>query len=141
MIAKAGRFVMRGLVAGWVLGTAACATIGGGEPRGLAWVVESRGDAEALAKCIAAGEMANAKKYDAYGIEVRHERSERGWRVEVSDRMAFFGRETAMVVEVFDKPDGGARAAAYMGSEVIRDSSSEARATACVAEAAKRGAG
>jgi outer membrane lipoprotein SlyB len=139
MIAKAGK--LAGLAAGAVLGAAACGTIGGGEQRGLAWVVESRGNAEALAKCIAAAEEANAKKYDAYGIEVRIERSERGWRVEVSDRMAFFGRETAMVVEVGDLPGGGARAAAYMGSEVVRETSSEARAQACVTEAAKRAAG
>lgn len=139
MIAKAGK--LAGLAAGAVLSVAACGTIGGNESRRLAWVVESRGDAEGLAKCIAAAEEANAKRYDAYGIEVRNERSEGGWRVEVSDRMAFFGRETAMVVEVSDKPEGGARAAAFMGSEVIRDSSSEARAKACAAAAAKRVAG
>jgi hypothetical protein len=141
MIAKTGSVVMRVLVAGLVMGAAACGTIGGGEQRELAWVVDSRGDAEAFARCIAAAEEANAKKYDAYGIEVRNERSERGWRVEVSDRMAFFGRETAMVIEVGDKPDGGARAAAYAGSEVVRETSSEARAKACAGQAAKRGAG
>jgi hypothetical protein len=122
---------VRGLVVGLTLGGTACGTIGGGEQRGLAWTVESRGDAEALARCIAAAETANARKYDAYRIEVRNERSERGWRVEVSDGMAFFGRETAMVVEVVDQPGGGARAVALMGSEVIRDTSSEARAKAC----------
>jgi hypothetical protein len=131
MVAKAGSLAARVLAVGLMAGTAACGTIGGGQQRALAWSVESRGDAEALAGCIAAAETANGKKYDAYRIEVRNERSEHGWRVEVSDGMAFFGRETAMIVEVVDRPDGGARAVAFMSSEVVRDTSSEARARAC----------